>query len=572
VKRIYSAAWKYYISRYRGHYGAITLAMALSFVQLALVLPIVFLVRYVFDTVIPGGDFRLLVIAGAAMFLLNLANGGVSLWVRYVTLRTTKIVIREIRNDLLNRLYTFSRSFYGSADRGSLHNNIVQDTERLDVMSNALVANLLPAALIGAALFGFLLYLNWFLVLIMLLVVPFLFLANHSLGRRVKVKVNAFRRSFEAFSKGILFVLQAMDLTRTQTAEVFEAERQRQRLEELRIASGSMAWLDTAYTLVQTNLSAVSSILILIGGGSAVASGSMSLGELLSFYVTVSLLNQYFKTCLTGVPQLILGNESLNTLFEVLRTGEEQPYSGQKKIDFRGKVTFEAVRFGYGQETVLAGVDLTIEPQTTIAIMGANGSGKSTMMHLLSGFYRPQQGRLLADGVPYDELDIVELRRTIGVVMQDPFFFPGSILENITYGSPGAKQGEVMEAADLATAHAFIEELPRGYDTLVGENGVLLSGGQRQRIAIARALLRRPTLLILDEPTNHLDAMAVARLIENLQKLPYRPTVILISHDPEIVHHADQIYLLEGGILKPRTRERQPAVSDASLRQGSRSE
>jgi ABC-type bacteriocin/lantibiotic exporter with double-glycine peptidase domain len=212
------------------------------------------------------------------------------------------------------------------------------------------------------------------------------------------------------------------------------------------------------------------------------------------------------------------------------------------------------VYFRYKQDPILQGANLAVEPQSTIAIMGANGSGKSTMMHLLSGFYRPQEGRLFADDCPYDELDILDLRRSIGVVMQDPFFFPGTILENITYGSPRAKQPHVMEAARLATAHAFIEELPKKYDTLVGDNGVLLSGGQRQRIAIARALLRRPKLLILDEPTNHLDAAAVAGLMENLKRLSYRPTTILISHDREIVHHADRIYAVENGRIVPRSK------------------
>jgi ABC-type bacteriocin/lantibiotic exporter with double-glycine peptidase domain len=270
--------------------------------------------------------------------------------------------------------------------------------------------------------------------------------------------------------------------------------------------------------------------------------------------VTVGLLNTYLRAGLSSVPKMILGNESLETLFELLHKGEDQPYTGTRKIEFQGKVTFDSVHFRYKQDPILQGVDLVIEPQSTIAIMGANGSGKSTMMHLLSGFYRPQEGRLFADDCPYDELDILDLRRSVGVVMQDPFFFPGTILQNITYGSPGAKQPHVIEAARLATAHSFIEELPKGYETLVGDNGVLLSGGQRQRIAIARALLRRPRLLILDEPTNHLDAAAVVGLMENLKKLPHRPTTILISHDKEIVHHADRIYTMESGRLVSRSK------------------
>jgi ABC-type bacteriocin/lantibiotic exporter with double-glycine peptidase domain len=169
------------------------------------------------------------------------------------------------------------------------------------------------------------------------------------------------------------------------------------------------------------------------------------------------------------------------------------------------------------------------------------------MIHLVSGFYRPDRGQLAADNFRYSEINIACLRRGIGVLTQDPVMFAGTILENITYGLPNATMEEVVDASRLATAHDFIESLPGGYWAPVGDEGILLSGGQRQRIAIARSLLRRPKLLLLDEPTNHLDSASVTQLMRNLKRLNYSPAIVLISHEREIVRHADLVYEMENG-------------------------
>src|SRR3954452_13912708 len=166
---------------------------------------------------------------------------------------------------------------------------------------------------------------------------------------------------------------------------------------------------------------------------------------------------------------------------------------------------------------VLHDLDLEIRPSERVAVLGPNGAGKSTLVSLVMGFYRPHSGRLLADGVPFDELDIRHLRRQIGVALQDPVLFPGTIRENIAFGHPGATDAEVAAAAEAATAAAFIERLSSGYETRIGDEGVGLSGGQRQRVAIARAVLGAPGLLVLDEPTTYLDEDGVAELIEKLE-------------------------------------------------------
>jgi ATP-binding cassette, subfamily B, bacterial len=184
-----------------------------------------------------------------------------------------------------------------------------------------------------------------------------------------------------------------------------------------------------------------------------------------------------------------------------------------------------------------------------VAITGPNGAGKSTIANLILGFYRPQKGQLYADGHPYSDLDIAGLRRFIRIVRQDPVIFPGTILQNITYGCPDAELKQVMRAAETALANNFIQKLPRGYETYTGENGMLLSGGQRQRIAIARALLGTPRFLILDEPTSHLEREVIDQIAGNLQHLDHACAILIISHDIEILGRVQQVYLLQEGRL-----------------------
>lgn len=310
-----------------------------------------------------------------------------------------------------------------------------------------------------------------------------------------------------------------------------------------------MAWLRAAYSLVQNTIVASSGVVILIVGGGAVATGFMTLGELLSFYTAVALLRAHLNTISSCIPQVIEGNESLTTLYNLLEMKDSRPYSGTKRIVFSGRITLESVCFQYKDQPVLHDINLTIHPSTTVAIVGPNGSGKTTIANLILGFYRPQKGQLCADDHPFSELDIVHLRRHIGVVTQDPIIFPGTILENITYGSTDASFQQVIRASELATAHEFIQELPQGYDTFVGESGVLLSGGQRQRIALARAFLRQPRLLILDEPTNHLDEVAVRQLMNNLKRLDNVPAALIIGHDMDITREAECVYVLQEGCV-----------------------
>jgi ATP-binding cassette subfamily B protein len=539
-------AWRYYIQLYKGKYLILFLSTVVSILRTFAMLPIVFLIRYLFDKAIPTGDFYLLILTSIAILLLYVINRGATLWARFVTIKIVRTVIQQLRDTLLTKVYSFSRYRYSQSDLNELHTCIVQDTERLSVASNALITQIPSSLMMSVGLSIVIVTLNWLLSLIMLGVIPLLFIINKPRGKKLKELTKTYRHSFETFSKKVLFTLQQLEFIRIQTAESFELGRYREHLNQLHSVSEERDRINVFYELIQGMLSISVSVIILIVGSIAIVAKSMTIGELLSFYAAISLLVSNLDSLLSSIPSLITGNESLAALVKILTTSDPIPYQGQKKIDFTGEIVLKSVSFQYDDnQPLLQDVDLVIKPNTITAIVGPSGVGKSTLTYLMLGFYRPQKGHLYADSYPFDELDISDLRRYIGVMPQEPLIFPGTIWENITYGYSTVDFQQVIQASELAVAHDFIQQLPHKYDTLVGEGGILLSGGQRQRIAIARALLRKPKLLILDEPANHLDNVAISQLVERIKEMVDRLSIILITHDFQVIEMAQEIHLLQ---------------------------
>jgi len=541
--------WKYFAQLFRGSVSMVLVSVVASVAQSLVLLPTIFLLPYIFDTVIPAGNIPLLAILGLAILGLYLINGALALSTFTVTLRLTKKVVAALRIEVLTRFYSLPRQFYDRADLGRLHTSIVQDTERIDIMTSGVVAILLPALIVSIALSLFLLLLNPILSLILLILLPTLIFASKQLTKLGSRRVKAFRTSFETFSKGMLFILQSMDLTRVQAAESFEIARQSAAIDDLRRVSGSMAWFNDAFAQFQNVSGVTIGIVILIVGGAFVANGTMTVGKVITFYVAFTQLTGTIRTVTSQVTAILLGNEALKALFQLMHDEESQPYTGTEQIDFRGGIALEEVTFRYATNVILRETSLTLRPGEKVAIVGANGAGKSTIVNLILGFYRPESGALYAEGQPYADLDVTALRRGMGIVLQEPIIFAGTVAENIACGHPDATHEQIAQAARQASADEFISQLDQDYETFIGENGVLLSGGQRQRIAIARALLRQPALLIFDEPTNHLAQASVRSLLDTLRSMQPAPALLVISHDRAFVRDFDHVYLLENATL-----------------------
>src|SRR3954447_677287 len=542
--------WRQHARLLQGSRGQVLLSVGLSLVQSLLLIPIALLVGQGFDDAIPHHDTGQLVLIGAAILALFLASSALGLLTRWVALKATKRSIAVLRGSLLAKVYSLPRAYFDRSDLGKLHSVLVADTERLDAMSTTLVTLLLPAATISLALGVAMFVLDPLLAAVLLCSVPPMAIVSSRLARTIRVRTRDFQRHFDVFSSQTQTALRGVTLTKLHAAEEMELSRRQGQLDELGEAGHRMAWLQSAYFLLNTNVAATAGVIVLVVGGIAVADGDQSLGDLLSFYAILGLLRTQITAVVTSLPQLISGGESLDRLEGILNEPAREPYQGTRRIRFQGGVELDRVSFSYAERTILHEVSLALEPNERVALVGPNGAGKSTVLSLILGLYAPQEGGVLVDGIPLSEVDLSELRRAIGVVLQDSVILPASVRENIAYGRPRATPEEVQRAATYAGADGFIADLPVGYDTHVGDDGILLSGGQRQRIAIARALLHHPALLILDEPATHLDDAQEGALLRPLSAMPVQPSVLIVSHDPEVGSLVDRVYPLRDGRIE----------------------
>jgi ATP-binding cassette subfamily B protein len=354
------------------------------------------------------------------------------------------------------------------------------------------------------------------------------------------------------FSSLVLETLRSTTLIKLRTAEEEAGAAGAAAATELGVAGQRVGWIQQAYGLAQVGLGGIAGVIVLVGGGIAVAEGSMSLGDLIAFMAVLALARGQLNWVAGALPDLLTGLAAIERIDEVFENAEREPYRGARPFQARGGVAWEGIVFGYSREEppVLRDLSLAVEPGETVAVLGPTGAGKTTLMMLLLGLYRPWSGSVLLDGEPLDGLDVRSLRRQVGVLLQDGAAMRGSIAENIAFGRPEAGRREIERAAALAAVDEFVATLPDGFDSGVGDDGLRLSAGQRQRIALARALLGAPPLLALDEPTSHLDPETADHVLDNLTSLDPHPTLLLITHDPLVARRADRLVEVRGGRVR----------------------
>jgi subfamily B ATP-binding cassette protein MsbA len=297
---------------------------------------------------------------------------------------------------------------------------------------------------------------------------------------------------------------------------------------------------------------AVGTCLVLGYGARLVLSGQLSAGVLIVFLLYLGKMYKPMRDLskmTDTVSKAVVGYERIQEVLEIESKVRDLPRA-KKAPRFKGKIEFDHVSFSYdGENPVLKDISFTIEPGQIAALVGPSGTGKTTVISLIPRFYDTTSGKVKIDGKDVREYKLKSLREQISFVLQDTLLFRATIWENIAYGKPEASRKEIEDAAQLANAHEFIEKMPEGYDTMVGERGVLLSGGQRQRIAIARAIIRDTPILILDEPTSGLDAASEQSVIEALDRLMKGRTTLLIAHHLGTIRHADCIFVVKDSEL-----------------------
>ena len=516
--------------------------------QALLFVPIALVVRHMFDAEIPHRRTGSIIISGVLIIALYAGTAVLSFLTRAGAVRAAAQVSARLRLDLLAKVYSLPQRWHDQQRAGEVHSILTRDPERIESMLSAVAGALVPSVLVGVCLAVAACVVNATLFVTEVIVIPPLLLGSRGLAARLGRHARQWATTSRRYSGDVQLLLRAMLSTKVAGAESWELEQRRPATREIGERFRALGSAAAGFHAVQNAIAAGAGTVVLVVGGISVAHGSMTLGNLLAFYAVLGLLLRQLHAASFQSEATVTGLQSLDDVEAFLALADEDPYHHQgRELAFAGSVSLQEVSFAYADEPVLTKVTLALAPAEHVALVGPNGAGKSTIVNLLLGLYEPDSGELRADGVPYGELDVSALRRQFGVVLQDPVLLPGTLAENIAYARPDASEAEIRAAAHAATAADFIERLPDGYATPIGDEGTGLSGGQRQRLAIARALLGSPALLILDEPTTYLDEAAVRALMARLMALPQAPTVLVVTHDPEVAGHVERVIELRDG-------------------------
>ena len=460
--------------------------------------------------------------------------------------------VRDLTVALYEHLQRQSLGYYGDRQTGELLTRLSKDTADMEpFMAHDvpdIIMNFSMLVGISAILFG----LDPALAALTLLPLPLLALFVVRFSDRMHEAFTRAREHYGALSALLQDNLSGMKEIQVFSGETREKRRvrgQAQRHTRNRLKANKLEALWTPGIEV---IAGAGTVIVAWFGGRAALQGTLPVEDLVAFVLYLGLFYQPLRLLARTSEAFQEARTGARHVCEVLDVQPDvvDPPRGVDPGRVRGKVLFESVEFEYEPDLpVLKDVSFEMKPGQTLAFVGPTGAGKSTIVSLIPRFYDPKRGRVLIDGIDVSEMRLASLRRNVSMVLQDTFLFAGTVKENVRFGNEGASDEEIVAAAKAANAHSFIEALPRGYDTRVGERGVKLSGGQKQRLSIARAVLKDAPILILDEATSSVDTETEAEIQEALQELMRGRTAIMIAHRLSTVRHADLIAVLEGGSI-----------------------
>ncbi len=521
----------------------------------ALALAIPRLIGIAIDTALGAGSTTALALLSLLILGVSIVRGVLNYGQNYLADALSQRLAYDLRNAFYDKLQRLSFAFHDQQNTGDLMSTATVDVENARAFVNLGIIRMayLIVLVVGATVI--LLLTDWRLALVGLSGVPLAAFIAVRMSRRL-------RRMWVEIQQqtGRLITVMQENLSGVRVVKALGAEE----YEEAKFASTAQGVSLQTYAAMR--LHAINSSfmavlflgatgLVLWFGGQRVLDGQMTAGELSQFILYLGLLTMPVRMTGWVVNTFSRAASSGERIFRVLDTKspvEERP-EARDLGRARGQVRFEDVSFSYREGAdALRHIDFEAQPGQRIAVLGAPGSGKTTIVHLIPRFYDPSQGRVLIDGVDARDATLASLRRNVGLVFQDVFLFSATIRDNIAYGVPGASQGQIEAASKAAQLHDFIVSLPQGYDTWVGERGINLSGGQRQRLAIARTLLLDPPILVLDDSTSSVDPGTEALIQQALDRVMERRTSFIIAHRLSSVERADLILVIRDGEIVER--------------------
>jgi ATP-binding cassette subfamily B protein len=466
-------------------------------------------------------------------------------------------VAYDLRNAIHDKLQSLSFSYHDRAETGQLLTRAISDVDRIRFLTGRALVTLsqLVVLILGIAIS--MMIMNLRLALLTLIVVPFLAYTAMDFGRRIRPLFRRIQQQVSDLTSRLEQNLRGARIVAAfaqEQAEIRRLDAENDKLLNLNLVASR---LRAIYLPLINLLASMGTVAILLYGGRLVIDGQLTMGELVAFTAYVSQLLSPTRRLGMIIAAISQAAASGTRIFEILDAKSEvRDMPGAQPLGrIEGNVRFEGVSFAYfGRHQVLNNISFEAQPGEVIALLGATGSGKSSVINLVPRFYDPTAGRILIDGRDIHEVTLSSLRDQIGIVLQDTRLFVATIRENICFGRPDASDEELFAAARAACAHDFILELSHGYDTYVGERGMTLSGGQKQRIAIARAILKDPRILILDDATSSVDTATEALVQEALANLMKGRTSFVIAQRLSTIRRADQVLVLEKGRIAAQGR------------------
>jgi len=536
---------------------------------LSLVVPRI--IQQVIDEGIVHAETDSLLRSALLLLGLGLLSALLSGFQRYISQWVGGHVGFDLRNRLYNHIQQLSFSFHDHAQTGQLISRCIEDVRSVQNFIGTSIIDLIQIVFILIGALAMMLSANWKLTIIGILpIIPLVFITS-KFGTHVTELFFNVDHTLGALSSRLQENVSGVQVVRAFARENYEIERFDESNREyydarVRVINSWSQIMPTTDFLVTT-----CTILILWFGGQMVLNGELTIGELVAFNAYVLMLaapSQRLTWLVNAAGEASAGArralEVLDTPPSITSTADARDIG-----TLRGKVEFQNVNLNYDGEknASLVDVSLSADPNQLIALIGTTGSGKTSLINLIPRFYDVSAGRVLVDGHDVRHLDLIPLRKQIGIVLQTSLLFSDSIRENIAYGRPGASLKNVVAAAKAAQAHDFIEKMAEGYETVVGERGITLSGGQRQRVAIARALLINPRILILDDSLSSVDTQTEKLIQEALDKLMEGRTTFVIAHRLSTVRRADKIIVMDQGKIVQVGRHEELLEEDGLYRE-----
>ncbi|MDW0117809.1 ABC transporter ATP-binding protein [Sporosarcina thermotolerans] len=552
---------KRYLKFVKPYNWLILFTVLIGVIKFAIPLFIPYLIKIVIDDII-GAELlsdaektkQLFIWLGGTALVFFIIRPPVEYYRQYYAQYVSNKILYDIRESLYDHIQKLGLRFYSNTRAGEVISRIINDVEQTKnfVMIGLMNVWLDFATIIIAVII--MLSMDVPLTLVTLLAFPFYaYSVKHFFG---KLRTLTRKRS-QALADVQSYLHERVSGISVIKSFALE-EKEQKRFDEtngnfLDKALDHTRWNAKAFAVVNT-ITDVAPLLVITYAGYQVINDDLSVGVMVAFIAYIDRLYNPLRRLVNASTSLTQSFASMDRVFELM----EEPYDiknkeGAKALrQISGEIQFENVSFTYSEEDdpVLRDVNFTIKPGETVALVGMSGGGKSTIVSLIPRFYDVTEGSIRIDGQDLRDVQLKTLRDQIGIVLQDSILFSDSVKSNILMGNPDATDEEVFAAAKAANAHDFIESLPEGYDTTVGERGVKLSGGQKQRIAIARVFLKNPPLLILDEATSALDLESEALIQESLERLASDRTTLIVAHRLSTITHADKIFVIDHGELK----------------------